>query len=414
MKTKAYYQAAVGLDVGTSHVRCVIGVQEDEATPPAILGVGEAANNGVRKGVVADIEETVTAISEAVNEATRTAGVNAAHASVGVNGNHLIAVTSHGIIAVAASAREITTADIDRVEDASSIMQLPPNREIIQSFPRNYLIDGQESIKEPVGMSGMRLEVDTTLVTAATPFLKNLGRATSQAGVRADNLVANPLAAASVVVDRQHREQGAVLIDIGAATTGMAVFEEGYLLHTAVLPIGSNHITSDLAIGLRTEIEVAEKVKLEHVTGDPAASRAVNDRNVKLKEPGGHELIASLRDINGIAQARLEEIFNLVNGELRKIKREGMLAGGAVLCGGGAKLKAIEEFAKASLRLPARVGKPHGFSGIADKINDPAFAVALGLMVEDLHTTPAGGAMTSVIDTAKGVFGGLVKRFRKP
>ncbi len=397
MKPKTNLPVAIGLDIGSSAVRCVIGLAQEDNPAPSIVGLGEAPNGGVRRGIVVDIDETVSAITTAVEEAERISGININRATVGVNGSQLLTVGSHGVIAIGAVAREISEEDVSRAEEAAAVMQLPPNREIIQAFARSYQIDGQDHIKDPVGMSGLRLEVEMGLVTAATPFIKNLGRAVSQAGINLDNLVANPLAAAQIVADKNRREQGVVVVDIGASTTGLAVFEEGELLQVAVLPVGAGHITNDLAIGLRTEIETAEKLKLEHVNADPKHSHA--ERQLTIKELSGEELTVSYSQINSIAKARLAELFDLINKDLSKIKRDGLLPGGAILCGGGANLAGIAELAKHSLRLPARIGKSEGFSGIVDKISNPAYATVLGLMVENLQAEHPSGTLGSVMAT---------------
>lgn len=398
MNRKPSQATGIGLDIGTATVRCVVGIQETEAGGTSVIGVGEAPNHGVRKGIVVDIEETVSAISQAVEDAQRMAGLAVNHATVGVNGAHIIAVGSHGIVAIGAGSRDITEADLARVEEAATIIQLPPNREIIQAFPRSYQIDGQDNIKDPVGMNGVRLEVDTCLITAATPFVKNLVRCAQQAGVSIDSLAANPLAASLTLADKRLREQGSVIIDIGASTTGLAVFEEGELMHLAVLPLGGAHITNDLAIGLRTEIETAEMIKLEH-TKLVAGSAG---RNLKVKELSGKDIIVSSSEINMIANARLDEIFEAVTDELKKIKRDGMLPGGAVLCGGTAKLAGIDDVAKETLRLPVHIGKPQGFAGLVEKINSPAYATALGLMMADLHSG-ASARSTFAIPSINGL-----------
>ena len=343
---------AIGLDIGSTAVRCVIGLQEEGAPAPSIIGVGVAPTSGVRKGVVVDVEDTVSAITAAIDEAERISGITVNHATIGVNGGHLLTVASHGIIAVGGS-REITPADVARAEEAAAVMQLPPNREILQIFPVNYIVDGQEHVKDPVGMSGMRLEVDSRLVTGSTPFLKNLARSVFQGGVSIDSQVGMPLASAQIAASKRLRELGCLVVDIGSSTTGIAVFEEGELMHMAVLPVGSAHITNDIAIGLRTDIDTAEKIKIEHVNA--GATIKDNKKTVKVKELSGEIINPSIDEINEIAQARLEEIFELVDRELRKIKREGMLPGGVLLCGGGANLAGVEELAKKSLRLPARI-----------------------------------------------------------
>ena len=405
---------AVGLDIGSSAVRCIIGMQEEDAPVPSVVGFGEAPTSGVRRGIVTSLEEVVSSVTTAVDEATRIAGVDISRATIGVNGSHIISVGSHGIIAIGSGAREINEQDVSRVEEAATVIQLPPNRETIQAFPRNYQIDGSDQIRDPVGMSGMRLEVDTCLVTAATPFIKNLARAVHQAGLNVDSLVANPLAAATSLIDKEHKERGTALVDMGASTTGLAVFEEGELFYVSVLPVGASHITNDLAIGLRTEIATAEEIKLKHVDAHPK-SKQVNS-NFKVQELNGEELVISAREVSDIATARLEEMFELIDGELKKIKRDGMLPGGVILCGGGAQLIHIDELAKKVLRLPAHIGAPEGFSGVVDKIAAPAYATAIGLMVENMHTSKNPSTLGSVMSAAGGAgdwLSRLWKRLRK-
>jgi cell division protein FtsA len=290
---------------------------------------------------------------------------------------------------------------------------MPPNREIIQIFPRNYTLDGQEHIKEPVGMNGMRLEVDACLVTGVVPFIKNLTRAVNQAGIKADSLIANPLAAATALMGARDRDLGVVVIDLGATTTGMAVFEEGEVLHVASIPVGAAHITNDLAIGLRTDIDTAEEVKLKFVNATHEANKRHKTDTTKIKEMSGEEINVSRSEISSIAEARLDELFDLINKELRKIKREGLLPAGAIFCGGGANLAGIEELAKQKLRLPARVARPQGFSGIVDKINDPMYAVAIGLMIENLHFEPEEDKFGSIFRSGQDMLGGLLGRFKR-
>lgn len=405
--------AAIGIDIGSTTVRCVIGVHEEDAPAPSVIGVGSAPSHGVRKGTVVDIENTVSAITAAVDEAERISGVTIDGATVGVNGTHIISAASRGIVAIGSNDREISAQDLARAEEAATVMQLPPNREIIQIFPRRYTVDGQEYVKDPVGMHGMRLEVDTCLVTASTPFLKNTTRSVTQAGLNARHHVANPLAAARTTASDQDKEVGCATVDIGTHTTGVAVFDEGELVHTAILPVGSAHISNDIAIGLRTEIETAEKIKLEHIDADP--ENAHKNESFSVPEMNGELLQVATAEVNSIAQARLEELCNLVNTELKKVKRDGMLPGGAIFSGGGANLHGLTEFAKHHLRLPAHVKMPRGFSGIVDKIENPEFATAVGLMLEDMHTEAAssgGKELQSFISGIRNVFSGILDRFR--
>lgn len=414
MAQKSTLQVSVGLDIGSSRVRCVVGMQEEDAPAPSIIGVGVAPTTSVRKGTIVDIDDTVSAITAAVDEAERISGVTVNHASVGVNGSHILTVSSHGIIAIGSSSREITDADIERVEEASNVMQLPPNREIIQAFPRSYTLDGQERIKDPAGMSGVRLEVDTALITAGTPFMKNITRCVNQAGLAIDSYVTNPLAAATTAVTKRDQEVGAVVIDIGDSTTGLAVFEESELLHAAVIPVGAGHISNDLAIGLRVDIDTAGKIKLEHVSANPKTRTHKHGSNISVKDLKGEDMIISEFDINSIAQARLDEIFDLIDKELKKLKRDGMLPGGAILTGGGANMNGIADYAKKAMRLPARIGAPDGFSGIVDKITDPSFSVAIGLMINNLERShQKEGPVDSILASTKSAITSLWQRFKK-
>ena len=255
----------VGVDIGTSAVRCVVGMIDDknETGKPSIIGHGSAPNIGMRKGAIVHIDDVSEAITQAVNEAERLSGIKISHATVNVNGSHVIGMNSKGVIAISAANREINLEDRMRVEEAATIVKLPPNREIIQVFAKNYRLDGQDNIKDPVGMQGVRLEVDTHILTAATPNLRNLDLALDKAHISVSHHTVSGLAAAEAVLSRQQRESGTVLLDIGAGTTNLMVIEDAEVQHIAVLPIGGINITNDLAIGLKTDLDVAEAVKLE-------------------------------------------------------------------------------------------------------------------------------------------------------
>lgn len=400
-----------GLDVGSSEVRCLIGRLEEETQTPAIIGVGSSPVSGVRKGVVVDIEETVSAISAAVEEAERIAGIGVDHATIGVNGSHISTLGSQGIIAVGGG-REITIDDVARVEEAAATVQLPPNREIIQLFAREYSIDGQENIKDPLGMSGMRLEAETRLVTAATPSLRNLERTLGQAGIGVDNYVINPIAAATAVLSRRQRELGCVLLDMGAATTGLAIYEEGELLHAAVIPVGASHITNDLAIGLRTDIDTAEAVKREHAVTD-LKPQAGGTTTIKIKGPGGDDsLTIDKREVANIATARLEEIFELARAQINRVKPDGRLPAGAVMVGGGANIEGVEELARDQLGLPATIGQLSGFSGVVDKLSDPTYVTPVGLMLENMEVDKTTGLFDVSLTAIKQLASAIRHRFK--
>ncbi len=370
----------VGLDIGTTAIRVVVGKREEGAESPSIIGVGEAAAAGLRRGVIVDIDEAVSSISQALEKAERMTGIEIDHAAVSVGGAHASSLESHGVIAVGRADGEITESDIVRVIDASQAISIPTNREILHVIPKFFTVDGQQGIKDPVGMTGIRLEVDSQIIEASIPFIKNLTKCVMQAGVDIDDLVLAPLAAAQAILTRRQKELGAVLIDLGGGTTGVVAFEESELLHTTILPVGSMHITNDLAIGLRTAVDTAELVKMQY--GSALASAAKKDEEINLaKIDKNEEGKVSRHHVAVIVQARLEEIFSMVNKELKKIDRDGQLPAGAVLTGGGAKLAGAVELAKKELRLPVQIGYPANIQTIIDRVDDPAYATAVGLVL---------------------------------
>jgi cell division protein FtsA len=391
----------VGLDVGTSTVRCVIGMQRPGDDKPSIIGHGSSENLGMRKGTVVHVDDVTEAIVQAITEAERVSGVRVEHATVNINGSHVSGINSKGVIAISAANREITPEDRLRVEEAAAVVQLPPNREIIQVFAKNYSLDGQSNIKDPVGMHGVRLEVDTHIVTAATPNVRNLSMALERAQVIATRYTVSSLAAAEAVLTRQQKEAGTVLVDIGAGTTNIVVIEDGEVQHVAVLPIGGTHITNDLAIGLKTDLDVAEVVKIEH------GSLASNSKKAAVVKvvANSDEHTFKTADIAMIIEARVEELFEYVDRELRKIQRSRKLPGGAVLTGGTAKLPSIAEFAKEKLKLAARVGKIQPLSGLVDTVDDPGYYTSAGLMLLDMLLLPDSQSIAGQRQVAANVSG---------
>jgi len=373
-------QILVGLDVGTTTVRVVVGKRENESSPPSIIGVGEAAANGIRKGVIIDIEEAVSSISQALEKAERMTGIPVDHAVVSVGGAHVVGLESHGVIAVSRADGEITENDIVRVIDASQAIQVPTNREILHVIPKFFTVDGQVGIKDPVGMTGIRLEVDSQIIEAAIPFIKNLTKCVMQAGIDIDDLVLAPLASAQSVLTKRQKELGVVLIELGGGTTGLVVFEESELLHTTILPVGALHVTNDIAIGLRTAVDVAETIKLEYGTALPGAVKKDEEINLS-KIDKNEEGRISRHQLAEIIQARLEEIFAMINKELKSVGRDGQLPAGAILTGGGAKMHGLVELAKKELRLPVQIGFPSNTSTIIERVEDPSYATAVGLVL---------------------------------
>jgi cell division protein FtsA len=401
----------VGLDIGTSNVRCVVGTFDPNGgSMPSIIGHGSARNQGMRRGAVVHVDEVADAIVHAVTEAERISGMNIKHATVNVNGSHVSGLNSEGVIAISSANREITAEDRLRVEEAATIVNLPANREIIQFFAKNYSLDGQHNIKDPVGMNGVRLEVDAHIVTASTPNLRNLDMALEKAEVQAMHHTVSGLAAAEAILTRQQKEAGTAVFDIGAGTTNLIVFEDGEVQHIAVLPIGGQHITNDLAIGLKTDLDVAEAVKLQHASLKSTKNLAAN---IKIGDKTHH---FDADEISMIVEARVDELLEYADKELQKIKRSRKLPGGIALTGGTAKLPGLDEFTRQKLELPARIGKLQNVGGLADTVEDQTFTTVVGLMLLDmllLPNLPPVHGRGGVGAGTQNLFSGLLGRFKR-
>jgi len=364
------------LDIGTSFIR-LITAKAGEDKKLQIIGMSQTTSNGLRKGVVIDIEETVKAINAAKDIVERATGIPVENAYVNLSGSHISAHPSKGTVAVSRADGEVSKEDVERAINAAQAISLPLNREILQVIPRTFSIDGQNNIKYPVGMNGVRLEVDVLIVEVSTPILKNLTKCVNQAGINILKFIPSPLAASQSILNKRQKELGAILIDLGAGTTSLAVFEEGNILHLSVLPIGNAYITNDLAIGLKTSIDVAERVKLEYAKKDQ-----IDLSKISSEEEG----IVSKEKIDHIIEARLSEIFTMVNKELKKIDRQKLLPAGVVLVGGGAKMANIIEMAKEYLALPVKIGcLQSDLKSVADEVSDPRFATAVGLILYGLE-----------------------------
>lgn len=400
---------AVGIDVGSSKIATTIG-QMQENGGIDLIGVGFAPSNGLRKGMVVDIEETVSSISASLEEAERMSGLPINQAVVSIGGTHIQSTSSKGVVAVSRQDGEINENDILRVLDAAKSVSVPPNREILHALPRSYSIDGQGGIKDPVGMTGIRLEVDTQVISGANASVKNLTKCLNQAGVTIQDMVFTPLADARALLSKRQQEIGVALIDIGANTTSYAVYEEGDILQAGVLPVGASHITNDIAIGLRTSIDTAEVIKVKYGTakGDHLTGKEEIDlKKIDKNEEGS----VNVKYISEIIEARLTEILVMVRDELRHVGRDGMLPAGIILTGGGAKQEGIIELTKEILRLPAQVGSvSHDVSGMVDNLGDPLYSASIGLMLWGLEAGNAapggkGGAPLNIgpaISKARG------------
>ena len=406
---------SVGIDVGTAFVRCVVGHVDPATGTPTIVGVGQVPNSGMRKGTVVNLSGPAHAIDQVLGEAERMSGYEVNDATVSVNGSHILSTKADGMIAVGMTDKEITDEDLRRLEEVATTGKVPANREVLEVVPFSYTLDGQGNIKDPLGMTGTRLEINANVVSAMVPYVKNLEKASELATVKPNATVPSVVAAAKAVLTEQQIENGVAVIDMGGATTGVAVFEEGDLQYVGVVPMGGINITNDLAIGLKTDPEVAEKVKLQHAV----ASAHRSNEGVSIKSDK-EVLTFDTNDIDEIVGARLEEIFELVNKELKKAGRAGQLPSGVVLVGGTANLKGMTEFAKDHLKVAARVGKATGFGGVADNIDKPEYAAAVGLMLIDTESTRvqsqkhhrSGASGGNSLKGAGGMLKDLFSRFK--
>lgn len=396
----------VGIDIGTSKIVTIIA-KIDEAVN--VLGVSEMKSTGIRKGQIVDIEDAVTSINSSLEAAERMAGYSVSHAIASIGGNHIESLNSRGVVAVASPQGEITKNDVARVVDAAKAISLSTTREIIHVLPRNYTVDGQDGIKDPVGMTGVRLEVDTHIITANTTSIKNLEKAFAEVGVDVDHIVFSGYSSGLSVLSDTEKELGVVLVDIGAGTTDISVYVDGSVSYSSVLPIGARHITNDLAIGLRISLESAEKIKLFLSKPPERQKLTLEDENEEepedkkeTKETKGDEIdfaslslpeeikkVSKKTLVEGIIRPRLNEIFTMVGMEIKKSGFGGQTPAGLVITGGGAKTISIVDCAKRMLAMPVRVGTPTGVKGIIDEVQDPAFATVIGLAIYGSKTETA-------------------------
>jgi cell division protein FtsA len=372
------------LDVGSSKIRTVVAVVEgwQDHAVPNVIGVGLSPSLGIRKGQVIDVEELIHNIISSLEDAERMAGVPINHVFVGMSGAHIESFDSRGVIAISGS--EISVEDVARVLEAAQAVSIPPNRRILHIEPKSYAVDEQRGIKNPVGMTGIRLEVEAHIITGHVQHVKNLEKCISQAGVDIDALVPATIATAESTLSKRQKELGVAVIDMGAGCTSVAVFEEGTILHSVALPIGGESVTNDIAIGLRTSVDTAERIKIEF-------------GSVLPQEVGEREMIdlssvsrvdtqtVSKRYMAEIMQARYFEVFSLIKQELTRIGRSGMLPAGAVLTGAAVKAPGVLDLARDVLGLPVQMGFPVDIGGVIEKVDDPAYATALGTLAWGLR-----------------------------
>lgn len=387
----------MGVDIGSSKIVSLIGYKTGEETFD-IIGKGEVKCDSMRKGVIVEVEEAISALSESLEQAERMSGLPIDNAVLSITGSHISSANSKGVIAVSRPDGEISEEDLDRVIEAAKAISQPTNREIIHVVPCSYTVDGQEGIKNPIGMTGIRLEVDTHVIAGSSPALKNLSKTASQAGLNVSDMVFGGLAGSNLLLSQKDKDIGVVLADIGGESTDVIIFEEGDIIHSTVIPVGSNHITHDIAIGLKTSVDIADKVKLKYGTAE--TKKTIENEVIDLKEFDNKEdQTANKKYLAEIIEARTSELLNLIREELKKIDRDGMLPAGLILTGGGAKLGGIINLAKEIVRLPAKIGNPHiELTGLIDQIDDPKYSTALGLLI---WAAEKGGPESKIMDLTK-------------
>lgn len=400
------------IDIGSSKIATLLAqVREEDPEKLHIIGAASTISRGVRKGQIVNIEEAVACITESVEAAERMGGYNISKAWVSLDGAHVGSLNSQGVVAVSQPHGEVSAEDVKRVMEAARAISLPSSSEIVHVVPRSFTVDGQEGVRDPVGMTGVRLEVDTHIITGSTTALKNLTKCVSEVGCDVEGLIYGGLAASEAVLSDTERELGVVLVDIGGGTTDLAIFVEGSLAYSSVLPVGAKNVTNDLAIGLRISLESAEKIKL--FLGKHKDKEDELDLS-SLNLPEEMKTVSYKTLVEGIIRPRLNELFQAIATEMRKSTLAGLTPSGLVLTGGGAMTVGIIDSAKRTLSMPVRVGIPMGISGLIDDIENPSFATSVGLLKHavksDEEAYTGGGAGSgggNLLDKlpGKGLFG---------
>jgi cell division protein FtsA len=403
------------IDLGSSKIATLVSqVSGDPVTGEVsinIVGAAQSESKGIKKGQIVDIDEAVEAAISSVEAAERMAGYNLEAAYVSIGGAHIHSQNSHGVVAVSDPEGEISENDVDRAIDAASAVSLPVSREVIFVVPREYVVDGETGVRDPVGMSGVRLEVDTHMISAALSALKNVRKAVTEVGIKIEEMIFSGLASAEAVLTPTEKELGCVLIDIGGGTTSIAAYVDGAISYCGVIPIGARNVTNDLAIGLRVSLETAEKIKLAlsdkkkkgDEEGDELDLQALNITEIKK--------ISKKTLIEGIIRPRLNEIFSMVKIELEKQGITGRIPSGAVITGGGAETAGVVDCGRRILAVPVRIGLPKGITGLIDDVINPAFSTCVGLILYGAKVQPAEN-LTSFTKKVKlsssGAFGKLI------
>jgi cell division protein FtsA len=389
-------ELVVGLDIGTTKICCIVGEAKEGGLD--VIGIGQHPSRGLRKGVVINIESTVASIKRAVEEAELMAGCEIGAVYAGIAGGHIRGFNSQGVVAV--KDKEVRPSDVARVIDAARAINIPQDREIIHVLPQEFIIDEQDGIKEPLGMSGVRLEAKVHIVTAAVSSAQNIIKCCGRVGLTVADIVLEPLASAEAVLAEEEKELGVALVDIGGGTTDLAIFANGAIQHTSVIPLGGNHLTNDIAVGLRTPMQEAERIKIQY--GSAQVQMLERDETIEVPSVGGRApRVLSRRILCEIIEPRVEELFQLVHREIQKAGQEDLLASGVVLTGGSTQLAGMPELAEEVLGLPVRRGSPRNVGGLIDVVKSPAYATAVGLLHYGLKQAKEGRPFSVDASTIK-------------
>ncbi|MDO8674058.1 MAG: cell division protein FtsA [Dehalococcoidia bacterium] len=368
-----------GIDIGTTKVCTLVGeVQKDGNLH--IIGVGVTPSRGLRKGAIVNIEETVESIRSSVEKAERISGFKIISAHVGIAGSHITSMNNRGIVTISHPDRVISSDDVARAVESARTVSIPGGREVIHVLPRSFIVDGQDGVRNPIGIHGFRLDVETHIVTGAVTSIQNLTKCVNRVGINIDDLVLEPLASSEAVLTEEEREMGVVIADIGGGTTDIAVFIEGSVWHTSVLPVGGFQLSNDIAVGMRTPLAIAEEIKAKHghavpSTIDPAEMIDINAFGSDTVQP------VQRRRLSEIINGRVEEILDLILVEIKRSGYDGLLAAGLVLTGGTSNLKGIDTLARDQLQMPVRLGRPKRIFGLTDTVANPAYATSVGLLL---------------------------------
>jgi cell division protein FtsA len=376
----------VGIDVGTTKI-CTLVAEVNGSKELRILGTGVVPSKGIRKGVIINVSEATAAITASIRQAEETSGYQVMSAYVGLAGAHISCLNSRGSTAINHGGRSVQPDDISRVLESARTISIPPDRQILHVIPRNFAIDGEEGIKDPVGMHGQRLDVEAHIVTGADSSVNNLVKCVHDAKVAIDALVLEPIASGEAVLTEMEREMGVVLVDIGGGTTDIAIFIEGSVWHTVVLPTGGQQLTNDIAVGLRAPFDMAEEIKIKYGHAIPDRINEAETLEVAAFGDNSRQQV-SRRFLAEIIQARTEEIFELVLREIKRTGYDSLLPAGIVLCGGTANLTGIRDVAQSTTRMPVRLGAPQKLRGVIDHLSEPAYATSVGLLEWGKHYQP--------------------------